>query len=288
MINDIKIIGKPVAVDNNKNDILPNDVVQSRSHFFGVRFDNLNKVTALSLIKKFLKEKNRQNARKIFFTNVHTIYLARKNPVFAQVINRADLVLPDGSGLKIAGQIFSKPVKENLNGTDLTPSILEIAKELERSVYLLGATREVVKECVHKLDMLYPGLKIAGFHSGFFDEAEEKKLVEEIVNISPDLLFIAMGSPGQELFAEKIAGQLKNTVCFAVGGFFDFISGYKKRAPQIFRNSGLEWIFRFFQDPKTKWDRIAIEIPAFLLSVITARYFTNSIFSSTERRPFLI
>jgi len=213
--------------------------------------------------------------------------LAGKDPEFAQTVNNADLVLPDGSGLKIAGKIFSKPVKENLNGTDFTPLILNTAVELGCKVYLLGATQEVINECVNKLKNNYPGLKIAGFHSGYFLRSEEEGLINEIKNTEPDILLIAMGSPKQEMFGEKIAAQLKDTVCFAVGGFFDFLSGEKKRAPEFFRKSGLEWVFRFIQDPKTKWDRIVIEIPSFLLSVITARFFTNSIYSSIDRRPCL-
>ncbi|MBI5401768.1 MAG: WecB/TagA/CpsF family glycosyltransferase [Ignavibacteriae bacterium] len=261
-------------------------VACNRTHFFGVRFDNLTKKTALKIVRNFLTEKSNQKSRKIFFTNVHTIYLAGKNPVFAQTVNNADLVLPDGSGLKIAGKIFSKPVKENLNGTDFTPLILEAASRLGSKIYLLGATKNVITECVSRLERQYRGLKIAGYHSGFFSSDDEPELINEIKNISPDILLVAMGSPKQEMFADKIARQLNNTVCCAVGGFFDFVTEERKRAPLFIRKTGLEWLFRFIQDPKTKWDRILIEIPVFLLSVFTARFFTNSIFSSSDKRPW--
>lgn len=284
---ELKIIPGEKMQTISVTKFLENLVAHNKTHFFGIRFDNISKVTALKVIHNFLTNKEKQKSRKVFFTNVHTIYLGEKNPVFAQTVNNADLVLPDGSGLKIAGKIFSKPVKENLNGTDFTPLILKTAVELGCRVYLLGATQEVIRECVFKLEKEYPGLKIAGFHSGYFSNSEEEELVKEIKNISPEILLVAMGSPKQEMFTEKIAGQLKNTVCFAVGGFFDFISGDKKRAPEFFRKTGLEWVYRFIQDPKTKWDRIIVEIPVFLLSVITARFFTNSIYSSIDRRPCL-
>ncbi|NJD22505.1 MAG: WecB/TagA/CpsF family glycosyltransferase [Melioribacter sp.] len=282
---DLKIIADSKTSIDSETRFWEFVVDYSKTHFFGVRFDNLTKKTALKIVRNFLTERHNQKSRKVFFTNVHTIYLAGKNPVFAQTVNKADLVLPDGSGLKIAGRIFSKPVKENLNGTDFTPLILETALKLGSKIYLLGATQEVITKCVSRLEIEYPGLKIVGFHSGFFSSSDEAELISEIKNISPDILLIAMGSPKQEMFAEKIAGQLNNTVCCAIGGFFDFITEERKRAPLFIRKSGLEWLFRFFQDPKTKWDRIIIEIPVFLLSVFTARFFTNSIYSSSDRRP---
>ncbi|MEW6193631.1 MAG: WecB/TagA/CpsF family glycosyltransferase [Bacteroidota bacterium] len=284
-VDGLKIIANEKNEGNTGEGI--ENVVENKIHFFGVRFDNITRTEALKIIRNFLTDKTEQKSRKVFFTNVHTIYLASKNPAFAQTVNKADLVLPDGSGLKVAGRIFSRPVKENLNGTDFTPLILQTAVELGSKVYLLGAVREVVKECVIKLEINYPGLNIAGFHSGYFSSEEEIEMINEIKRISPDILLIAMGSPKQEIFAEKIAGKLGQTVCMAVGGLFDFLSGEKKRAPAIFRKTGMEWLFRFFQDPKTKWDRIVLEIPLFLLSVITARFFTNRIYSSIDERPWL-
>jgi N-acetylglucosaminyldiphosphoundecaprenol N-acetyl-beta-D-mannosaminyltransferase len=287
MMADIKTIPRE-RVHVSKTKLLEDTITRSKTHFFGVRFDNISKETAVNAIKAFLTDKKKNKPRKVFFTNVHTIYIAEHDPVFAEAINNADLVLPDGSGLKIAGKIFSKPVKENLNGTDFTPLILETAVQLGSKVYLLGAKEEIVSECVFKLKKKYPGLIIAGYHSGYFSPAEENMILEEIEKISPDILLVAMGSPIQEMFVNRITARLKNTVCFAVGGLFDFISGGKKRAPVLFRNLGLEWLFRFMQDPKTKWERIVIEIPAFLSLVITARFFTNSIYSSPDRRISLI
>ncbi|MFI5236328.1 MAG: WecB/TagA/CpsF family glycosyltransferase [Ignavibacteriales bacterium] len=283
MITDIKIINDDKIEQDIETGMIEEIVTKNKTHFFGVRFDNITKASALKVIKNFLT--NKQKPRKIFFTNVHTIFLAANNPAFAQSINNADLVLPDGSGLSIAGKLFSKPIKENLNGTDFTPLVLKTAAKLGSKVYLLGAAKEVVTECMYRLKEKFPGLKIAGHHPGYFPKEEEDKIVNEIKSISPDILLIAMGSPVQEQFAEKISRELHDTVCLAVGGLFDFIAGVRKRAPAIFRKTGLEWLYRFIQDPKTKWERIVIEIPLFLLSVISAKLFTNSIYSSVDRRP---
>jgi N-acetylglucosaminyldiphosphoundecaprenol N-acetyl-beta-D-mannosaminyltransferase len=281
MIEDINIVESA----NPKSEEIKflEDVTFNKTHFFGVRFDNITRTTALKVIRDFLM--NKQKPRKVFFTNVHTIFVAAKDTSFWQSINNADLVLPDGSGLSFAGKFFSRPVKQNLNGTDFTPLVLETAVQLGSTVYLLGAAQNIVTECVYKLKEKYPALKITGHHSGYFSQEEEDDLINEIKIISPDILLIAMGSPAQEFFADKISEHLNSTVCLAVGGLFDFIAGAKKRAPLLIRQTGLEWFYRFLQDPKTKWERIVKEIPLFLLSVITSKLFTNNIYSSFDRRP---
>jgi N-acetylglucosaminyldiphosphoundecaprenol N-acetyl-beta-D-mannosaminyltransferase len=264
--------------------ILDEGLSQSKMYILGVRVDNVTKATALSTVQNFIIHRKENNSKKIFFTNVHTIHLARKSGKFKQVINKGDLVLPDGSGLKIAGRIFANPVKENLNGTDFTPIILHLAEINEWKVFLLGSKQNVVADCVNQIKRTYPQLSIAGFRSGFFTKDEIPEIINEINNSSPDILLVGMGSPMQELFISESSGKLNSVVCFAVGGLFDFLSGDKKRAPAMIRKIGMEWLFRFFNDPKEKWERIFIEIPVFLLLVSISRLVPNSLYSFFERR----
>ena len=255
-----------------RKEILKNHSV----HFLGVRVDNISKDTAINFIYDFIKEKEERLTRKIFFTNVHTIHLAKKDKRFRDIVNNADLCLPDGSGLKIAGKIFSTPVIENLNGTDFTPIILNHAQKEGWKIYLLGARQNILIKCAAKIEDTYQNINIVGLHSGFFKPDDMPSIIRDIKDSSPDILLVAMGSPIQEIFIDYAAKHLDNVVCLAVGGLFDFISGDKKRAPEVIRKLGLEWVFRFFNDPKTKWDRIFIEIPNFLVSVLISRYFTHS------------
>ncbi len=253
--------------DFNLKDVI-ND---STLHFLGVRVDNVSKETAVNAVTRFLFFRDNAGAKKIFFTNVHTICLARKNNRFKQIVNNADLALPDGSGLKIAGKVFSNPLKENLNGTDFTPLILKIAENNNMSVYFLGGKEDVIKACVCEVKKRFPCVRITGCHSGFFKQAEVPNLIKNINDSKTDILFVGMGSPLQETFINDHSKELNTAVCFAVGGLFDFLSGNKKRAPKIIRKSGMEWLFRFFEDPKTKWERIFIEIPFFLLLIFKTR-----------------
>jgi N-acetylglucosaminyldiphosphoundecaprenol N-acetyl-beta-D-mannosaminyltransferase len=200
----------------------------------------------------------------VFFTNVHSIHLARRDQDFMRLINSADLALPDGAGLKIAGRLFGTPVVENLNGTDLTPRFLKVAESERLTVYLLGGLPEVVEGCYRWLSKEYPQLRIVGFRHGHFLPEEENAIIEEINAAQPHILLVALGSPRQERWIARNSQYLKAGVCVGVGGLFDFLSGSKSRAPQWMRRLGIEWVYRFIQDPKTKWDRVFIEIPTFL------------------------
>ncbi len=257
----------------------------NRQYILGVGVDNICKDTALSAVEYFIKHRQAGNAKKIFFINVHTIHLARKDPDFKLTINNADLALPDGSGLKIAGSIFSHPIKENLNGTDFTPTILRLAELNKWKVYLLGSKENILRECINNIEQDYPRLQIAGFHSGYFSKEEIHLLLQKINEASPDILLVGMGSPTQEDFIYKYSNHLNAALCFAVGGLFDFLSGDKKRAPVFIRKAGFEWAFRFFSDPKTKWNRIFVEIPSFLTLIFIARLFPNLLHPVTERKP---
>ena len=261
------------------------NINQNKIHILDVRVDNISKLTALSTVQDFIEHRHEKNAKKIFFTNVHTIHIARKNLKFKKIVDDADLVLADGSGLKIASTIFSNPIKENLNGTDFTPIILKLAELNKWRIFFLGSKENILKACLSKIEHDFPQLEIGGYHSGYFSKEETPLLLKEINESAPDILLVGMGSPIQETFINNYSNELNVAVCFAVGGLFDFLSGYKKRAPLLIRKVGLEWIFRFFSDPKTKWDRIFIEIPVFLILVFLARLFPNTFYPKIERKP---
>ncbi len=250
-------------------------------YYLNVRVDNLTSDMALQRVEELVTQ-SKKNSR-VFFTNVHSIHLSRKDPDLRAAINGADMVLPDGSGLMIAGRLLGKPIRENLNGTDFTPKVCEMAEARGWSVYLLGAKEEVVERCYENLQQRFPGLRLKGYHHGYFNEREEQSVIAEINNVRPDILLVALGSPLQEKWAARHASQIKVGVCFAVGGLFDFISQGKPRAPLWIRRLGMEWLFRFMQDPLDKWERIFIEIPVFLGLILTR----NRKLISEEANPSL-
>lgn len=243
----------------------------SSTFVFNVRVDNYNLQSAIDRVSLFITGHPVDTTHQVLFTNVHSIQLAQQDPELLNCINHADLVLADGSGLKIAGRLFGHPIEENLNGTDFTPRVLELANRNHWSVYLLGAREEVVSACSQKLDKHYPGLKIAGYRNGYFESDDEPEIIEEINSKEPDILLVALGSPRQEEWIAHRRRSLNAHVCLGVGGLFDFIAGKRKRAPIWMRKIGIEWVYRFLQSPSEKWERIFVEIPVFLLRVIWNR-----------------
>lgn len=245
-------------------------------HILDVRIDNMRSAEAQEAVATLIRGKGRKPSGSVFFANVHSIQLARRAAEFLKTLKRADLVLPDGSGLKIAGRLFGRPILENLNGTDFTPAILQRAEAEGWSVYLFGSTGEVIERVKHSLRRQFPRLRVVGASPGFLNPEQEAGLLESIRKSSPDILLVGLGSPRQEDWIMKHGMDLPVGVSMAVGGLFDFMAGRFRRAPLWLRIAGLEWMYRFFQDPKTKWDRVFIEIPQFLLTVFLKAFFPRN------------
>jgi N-acetylglucosaminyldiphosphoundecaprenol N-acetyl-beta-D-mannosaminyltransferase len=233
----------------------------------GVRIHNITEHTAMDRITRGISQNERTGGMSVYFTNVHTIHLAKRNQKFRAAINNCDLMLSDGSGLSLAGKLFGTPIIQNLNGTDFTPALFSSSMKEGWSIYLLGARPDVVMRCRERLMERYPQLNIVGYHDGHSLHEKEQTIINDIRAKQPDILFIALGSPLQEMWIATHARDLNARVCLAVGGLFDFIAGERKRAPQWMRRLGLEWVFRFLQDPATKWKRVIVEIPIFLVHV---------------------
>ncbi|HEY6193302.1 MAG TPA: WecB/TagA/CpsF family glycosyltransferase [Bacteroidota bacterium] len=254
-----------------------------RVYILGARVDNTTSDRALSSIRWFVNHHDGR-AREVFFTNVHSIFLSRRNRDFHRHLNDADLVLPDGSGLRLAGRILKTPIAENLNGTDFTPKVLREAETKGWSVYFLGAHPSVIGPCLSHVAESFPNLRIAGAYNGYFSPEEEPLIIEEINSREPDILLVALGSPNQELWIARHAGELKTAVCLAVGGLFDFLARIRRRAPLWMRKLGLEWVYRLLQDPRTKWQRVFIEIPYFLLLLAGRKLGIRPLRSSMLRK----
>ncbi|MEW5798545.1 MAG: WecB/TagA/CpsF family glycosyltransferase [Bacteroidota bacterium] len=260
---------------------------QLRSFYLmGTRVDNIDGDLALRIVRHYAAERDANRARKIFFTNVHSICSAQQNEILKHCINLGDLVLPDGSGVKIGGKVTGNPIIENLNGTDFTPKVLRMAEEEGWSVFLLGAEESIVRQCCNQLYKTYPDLRIAGYRDGYFGIDEEKKVVEQVNAARPDILLVALGTPKQEIWLTRYAHDLNVNVAMAVGGLFDFLSLTKKRAPVWMRRLGIEWLFRFLHEPSAKWKRIIIEIPMYFSMLFAKRYIPASIQRTLRKALF--
>ena len=203
-----------------------------------------------------------------YFVNVNSFNLAHEIKNFNQVVNAADLVFADGSGVRLAARLKGIALKDNVNGTDMLPKLCEAAKAKGLSVYFLGAGHGVAETAANTLAIQFPGLKIAGTHHGYIDAEDSNALIQEINAVGTDILLVGMGSPIQEQWLNDHAHQLRCRAALAVGGLFDFYSGRIPRAPLWMRELGLEWVWRLLQEPKAKFHRYVIGNPKFLIRLI--------------------
>lgn len=176
------------------------------------------------------------------------------------------IIIPDGVGTVICSKIVGKPVKEKIAGIEVMDNIIKKCDKENQGIYLLGSTKEVVDMCNINLRTKYRDLNILGSHDGYFKIDNCEDLLNEIEELKPKVLFVAMGCPRQELFITKYMDRLPCKIFMGVGGSFDNIAGNVKRAPRWMINLGMEWLYRVIKEP-FRIKRLA-SIPKFILMVI--------------------
>ena len=184
----------------------------------------------------------------------------------------ADLVLADGQSVVWASRFLGAPLPERVAGIDLFTALLAAAERAGRSVYLLGATREVLAGTVAEVRRRHPGLAIAGARDGYFSDEEAGTVADEIRASGADLLFLGMTSPKKELFCARYGERTGALVIHGVGGSFDVLAGLVRRAPQRWQRLGLEWLYRMLQEPRRLGPRY-LETNAKFISLTLATRF---------------
>ena len=206
------------------------------------------------------------------FINPDCVNIARRNASYRRVVNQADLVVPDGIGMRLAGRILKRGFRQNVNGTDLFPRLCQRLNERRGSVYLLGGQPGVAEATADWIRQHHPEVRIAGTHHGFFSAEEEPALVETIRASKAEVLLVAMGAPRQELWIHEHAADCGVRVAMGVGGLFDFYAGKIPRAPRWLRELGTEWLYRLYQEPRRMWRRYLVGNFTFLTAVLMQRW----------------
>ncbi|WP_462406326.1 WecB/TagA/CpsF family glycosyltransferase [Gracilibacillus sp. Marseille-QA3620] len=211
----------------------------------------------------------------VYFLNAHCYNIAQKDEEYRNVINMADLLLNDGVGIKMGARLFGVQLKENLNGTDFIPELLQLAAEKGFTAYLLGAGPGVAGKAAEHLQRAIPGLRIVGYRSGYFSKEENDAVVHEINRLKPDILIVGRGVPIQEKWISDNKESLNATIILGVGAYIDFASGRIPRAPQIIRKLRLEWVYRLLLEPKRMWRRYLVGNFQFFYYVIKNKNLFN-------------
>ncbi len=229
----------------------------------GAKIDKVVLSEAMDIIKEYFEG---SPCKMIVTPNPEIIMAAVKDPELMDIINNADLVVPDGIGLVYASKIMRQPFKERVTGIDLLEAVLSQLNHSGGSVYLLGSKPGISERAAEKMTGQYPKLQIAGTYHGYFSKEEEEEIIHRINSVSPDFLCVALGSPKQERFIYKYKDMLKAKVVIGVGGSLDVWAGELKRAPVFYRKYGLEWLYRLIQQP-SRYKRMAA-LPVFMMKII--------------------
>ncbi|WP_236198428.1 WecB/TagA/CpsF family glycosyltransferase [Pseudomonas pseudonitroreducens] len=186
--------------------------------------------------------------------NAAKIVHMSSDPKLKESVTSCDIINIDGMGVVWGARLLGHKVPERVSGIDLFHELLAMSASNGLSVYLLGATDEIVSQTAKTLHALYPNITIAGYHHGYFWDNEEA-MVEKIRASGAKLLFVAITSPKKENFINRWKDQLGANFVMGVGGTFDVVAGKVKRAPIWMQNCGLEWFYRVIQEPGRMWKR---------------------------------
>lgn len=233
----------------------------NRITLMGCQVDNLSMEETLQVIEGFIRS-GRPHQHVV--VNVDKIVKAQHDAELRQIINGCDLINADGMPVVWASRWLGMPLKERVAGVDLFEALMQRAARTGWRVYLLGARNEVVQGVKNLYERKYPGLTVAGARDGYWPPGDDEAVAAQIAEARPDILFVAISSPKKEQFLGRFQAQMKVPFAMGVGGTFDVAVGKVKRAPLWMQRSGLEWFYRFLQEPRRMFRRYFIEDMAFI------------------------
>lgn len=236
----------------------------------GIPVDNVNMEEALLIVKDFL---NTDGVHTIYTPNSEIMMAAQRDNYLKDILIQGDMLIADGAGVVLASKILGCKLPERVAGFDLVKNIFQISSEIKLKFFLLGAKPGVAEEAAVNIINKFRYAEISGYHHGYFSDEEQDGIINQINSSGAEILLVALGAPRQEIWIHENKNKLKVKICIGVGGTLDIFAGKAVRAPEFFREHGLEWLYRLFKEP---WRfRRMLDIPRFLLLVIHHRLFKS-------------
>ena len=231
-----------------------------RIKLLGVGFDNVTMEEAVARGRELLQS---PGAHYVVTPNPEIVETCRINDAAMSAVNGADLVLPDGIGVVYGSRIRKTPLKCRVPGIEFGAEMLKVCAELNKRVFLLGSKPGIAELAAKNMQETYPGLIIAGTADGYFkDDAAAAAMVRES---NADMVFVCLGAPKQEIFMQKFGEATGAHLLLGLGGSLDVFAGTVERAPEFYRNHGLEWFYRLMKNP-SRFGRM-MKLPLFMLHV---------------------
>ena len=240
---------------------------KNRVNILGVPVDMVDKEQASAVFAEIFQQ---PGCSMIVTPNSEIVQNASKDEELRSLIASADLIIPDGIGLVYASKVMGCPLSERVTGIDFLESIIASLAQTGESIFFFGSKPGVADEAADRMKKKYPGLRVAGTQNGYFQPEEEALIVKQINESGADFLCVALGAPKQERFIAQHRDEFTSVRgAIGVGGSLDVWAGNLKRSPEFYRNHGLEWLYRFIQQP-TRFKRM-LTLPVFMLRVIFRR-----------------
>ena len=221
---------------------------------------------AVAQVQRFIDDK--ENAL-IATANAEMIMNAQHDAALREILQTAELVVPDGAGTVWAAHHLGYEMPERVAGYDLVQALLKEAPKRGDRVFFFGSAPGIAEAAKNKAEKLYPGVQIVGVRNGYFTAEDEPEIINEIREAKPDILLAALGVPKQEKWLKKYREELGVPVSIGVGGTLDVMAGNVRRAPKWMQKAKLEWLFRGLLQPKRAGRLVAL--PKFVLRVHRAK-----------------
>lgn len=246
------------------------EIKHERVDLMGFQMDNLSMAETVDFVDQTIINKSSVTLTDI---NAGKIIQIKEDPELKSYVLKSDIIQADGQAVIWASKVLGKPLKERVAGIDLVENLIELAHIKNYKVFFFGAQEEVVQKTVDKFVSKYSNNILAGYRNGYFKKEEAPEIAAEIANSGANILFVAITSPIQEEFLIENREILKPVnFKMGVGGSFDVFSGKSKRAPVWMQNAGLEWFYRFAQEPKRMWKRYLVGNSKFIFLVLKERF----------------
>ena len=232
----------------------------------GVNVNSLTMAQAVEAVQQFIAEKK---VALVATANAEMLMRATQDEELKDILNQADLVVPDGAGTVWAAGHLGEPMPERVAGFDLAQELMREAPSRGDRVYFFGSAPGVADKAKAKAEELYPGIQVVGVRNRFFSEADEPQIIADIRAAKPDILLAALGVPKQEKWLKKHMQELQVPVSIGVGGTLDVMAGVMERAPLWMQKAKLEWLFRGLKQPSRAGRLLAL--PKFVLKVVASK-----------------
>lgn len=236
----------------------------SRISICNIPVDALTMQQTIDLVDKAIQEK-----RSIHHVVINAVKVAnaQKDIELKESIVNCDIINADGQGIVWASRLLNKPLPERVAGIDLMEELVALASKKKYKIFFLGAREDIVSKVISIYSDKLGKDIIAGYRNGYFKKEEEAQIAQQIADSNANILFVAMSSPKKEIFLNTYKHLIKTSFIMGVGGSFDVVSGFVKRAPQWMQDWGLEWFYRTMQEPRRMWKRYLFGNSAFIFLV---------------------